>query len=974
MQVIKLVGCYFSKNYNNITYPIDSEDSPGFRNAQLGAIYSIGSYFTLNDRRAAILVMPTGSGKTAVLMLAPYLLLKKQILVVTPSAMVRGQIADDFTSLSTLCKMTVFKDSMEKPQVFEMIHKYKQEDIPLYENADVIVATPACALSLSESEWAKEHIDLVEVDEAHHTPAKTWEQILINLSKAKHVLFTATPFRLDKKEIKGDIIYNYPLSKAYSDGIFGEIQYIPVLDDQDNKDILIAQKAEEVLQSDRAENLIHYLMVRTDTKANAQYLEQLYSENTSLKLKRIDSSMSGRKIKKCLIELKAGTLDGIICVDMLGEGFDFPNLKIAAIHSPHKSLASTLQFIGRFARTNASNIGSAKFIAANDDELEIENNRLYSNDAIWQQMLIDMSEGKNQKEQEDREYYNTYEGQSELDDDEVPIQALTINCHDRIYRVKDFDIAADFPNECCVANRIFRNSDDNTIVGIGIEFTSPIWMNGSYKINKEYSLYVVHYQSRLGLVHIYSPVHTEVLYDSIVSRFCSEYEKISKSEMNRVLGEMSNFEIFNSGMVNRFNETGEAYRILAGSDVSNSIDPNTGRMFSPGHVFCKAKSNQGGEDITIGYSSASKVWSSSYLNLHDYIEWVDNVGRKISNTTISVKTNTNFDLLPQAESLVKYPKNIFFADYPDSVYSVSPVVRSKNKNGYSWCLCDCELSIHEISSDQQTIKVRICADDVEQIFSCDTKGYYSSDTENFYVSRGMNEEDLASYLTNHPLRIKTFDDTIIEGFEIYKGPSDETLSYDKNQIIGVDWDEYNTDVKVEFIKKGTKIAKGKKSIQDTLREILLSDPKNKYVLYDHGTGEMADYITIQEETNQWIVKLYHVKKKSAAGYNNSMNDVYEVAGQAVKSIIWLSSTAKLIDKIRSRQQSSHCVPIRGDSKALLKELRSATKQLAGYIVIVQPGLSKSTNMNIKVQEVLASAASYISRAGRVKGLEVIGSK
>ena len=233
---------------------------------------------------------------------------------------------------------------------------------------------------------------------------------------------------------------------------------------------------------------------------------------------------------------------------------------------------------------------------------------------------------------------------------------------------------------------------------------------------------------------------------------------------------------------------------------------------------------------------------------------------------------------------------------------------------------------------------------------------------------------IASYLTNHPLRIKTFDDTIIEGFEIYKGPSDETLSYDKNQIIGVDWDEYNTDVKVEFIKKGTKIAKGKKSIQDTLREILLSDPKNKYVLYDHGTGEMADYITIQEETNQWIVKLYHVKKKSATGYNNSMNDVYEVAGQAVKSIIWLSSTAKLIDKIRSRQQSSHCVPIRGDSKALLKELRSATKQLAGYIVIVQPGLSKSTNMNIKVQEVLASAASYISRAGRVKGLEVIGSK
>lgn len=507
---------YFFKNYSKVTYPIDTDETPGLRNAQLGAIYAIGSYFTLNDQRAAILVMPTGSGKTAVLMLVPYLLQKKKILVVTPSAMVRGQITNDFSSLSTLCKMTVFQDTIEKPCVFEMLHKYKLEDNELFEAADVIVATPACALSLSESDWAKQNIDLVEVDEAHHTPAKTWEQILINLNQATHILFTATPFRLDKKEIKGEIVYNYPLSKAYSDGIFGEIHYIPVPDDQDNKDILIAQKAEEVLQSDRAENLVHYLMVRTDTKANAQYLEQLYVDNTALKLKRIDSSMRGTEIKKCLTELRAGTLDGIICVDMLGEGFDFPNLKIAAIHSPHKSLASTLQFIGRFARTNASNIGSAKFIAANDEELEIENNLLYANDAVWQQMIIDMSEGKNQKEQEERAYYNTFEGYSELDDEEFPIQALTINCHDRIYRVKDFDINAEFPKECYVANRIFRNLDDNTVLGIGIEFTSPIWMNGAYKINKEYSLYIVHYQKELKMIHIYSPVHTEVLYDSIV--------------------------------------------------------------------------------------------------------------------------------------------------------------------------------------------------------------------------------------------------------------------------------------------------------------------------------------------------------------------------------------------------------------------------------------------------------------------------
>lgn len=476
------------------------------------------------------------------------------------------------------------------------------------------------------------------------------------------------------------------------------------------------------------------------------------------------------------------------------------------------------------------------------------------------------------------------------------------------------------------------------------------------------------------MIHIYSPVHTEVLYDSIVECFCSDYEKISKSEMNRVLGEMSNFEIFNSGMVNRFNETGEAYRILAGSDVSNSIDPATGKMFSPGHVFCKAKTTQGGEDVTIGYSSASKVWSSSYLNLHDYISWVDAIGKKIANTSICVKTNTNFDLLPQAESLKRYPKNLFFADFSDSVYSSSPVVKVIGNDNKRWRLSDCELRILGVNSDQTKVKIQLQADEEEQIFECDIKGKYSSNEEKFYICKGSELLALSSYLTDHPLRIKTFDDTIIEGFEIYNGPTNDVLTYDRNQIIGIDWDSYNTDVTVEFVKNGTKTRKGKNSIQDSLREILLENPKNKYILYDHGSGEMADYVVVQEDTNQWIVKLYHVKKKSAAGYNNSMNDVYEVAGQAVKSIIWLSSTGKLIDKIRSRQSSSHCIPIKGDAKTLLKDLRSATKQLVGYVVIVQPGLSRTTKMSDKVQEVLGSASSYISRAGRVRGLEIMGSK
>lgn len=47
------MGNYFEIHYNAIKYPIDSEKSRGLRNAQLGAIHAISSFFTLNKKDAA---------------------------------------------------------------------------------------------------------------------------------------------------------------------------------------------------------------------------------------------------------------------------------------------------------------------------------------------------------------------------------------------------------------------------------------------------------------------------------------------------------------------------------------------------------------------------------------------------------------------------------------------------------------------------------------------------------------------------------------------------------------------------------------------------------------------------------------------------------------------------------------------------------------------------------------------------------
>ena len=56
-----------------------------------------------------------------------------------------------------------------------------------------------------------------------------------------------------------------------------------------------------------------------------------------------------------LRKLKAGLIDVIVQVQMLGEGFDHPQLSVAAIFRPFRSLAPYLQFVGRAMRVVVQN-------------------------------------------------------------------------------------------------------------------------------------------------------------------------------------------------------------------------------------------------------------------------------------------------------------------------------------------------------------------------------------------------------------------------------------------------------------------------------------------------------------------------------------------------------------------------------------------------------------------------------------------
>ncbi len=76
---------YFGEKYPDLRYPIEAVGQVGLRNAQIGSIHAIASHFTLERHQPGVVVLPTGSGKTAVLMATPYLMRSERALVLTPS-------------------------------------------------------------------------------------------------------------------------------------------------------------------------------------------------------------------------------------------------------------------------------------------------------------------------------------------------------------------------------------------------------------------------------------------------------------------------------------------------------------------------------------------------------------------------------------------------------------------------------------------------------------------------------------------------------------------------------------------------------------------------------------------------------------------------------------------------------------------------------------------------------------------------
>lgn len=942
----------------------------GLRPPQLGGLHAIGAHWTQTHQPATI-IMPTGTGKTETMLAALVAHIGGPLLVVVPSQSLREQIAEKFLRLGLLQELGIIPEGTPLPLVGVVTKRPRSvTDLDIFDHCNVVVSTMS-ALGQGEADTfipaIAERVSVLFVDEAHHVPAATWSQFREHFAAKPVVQFTATPFRRDGQLVDGTVIYSYPLHRAQQDGYFQPITFSPVYElDSDEGDSAIANAAILKLREDVASGRNHMIMARCDTIGRATTLHALYQRlapEHSPMLVHSDEPPTMEDIAN----LRAGKSRIVVCVDMLGEGFDLPQLKIAAIHDTHKSLAVLLQFIGRFTRTAGSDIGDATVIAnIADQRVSDALDRLYSEDADWNSLLSEFSSKATREHAALVDFLGKSKSLCPPDDGDestaIAHSLLQPGFSAVVFRCESFR-PKNFPEglgERAIVPAAWLHQASHTLYFVTRSEPQVRWSRSKQLCDRQWNLFVLHYDSSQKLLYLHSS-DTSSLHMQLAEAVGGKTVRLIQGEtVFRCLGHITRLMFQNIG-VRKFGRRNLRYAMYTGAQVEEALS----LAEKAGSV--KANLAGGGyEDgcrVTIGCSYKGRVWSQAHGTIQSFIDWCNVIGTKLNDDSIDTDTILDNVLLPR--ELVTVPEeHVLSLDWPLELLAQSEGQVMLSAEGLDVPLTMFDIRYEETRKGKNLILFRVETHEFGATLSLKiskSRGFevdLVSGTP-ITIRFGRREWALAAYLSENPPLIRFCDLSELDGNLLVTPKERRDFDFPPERFEPWDWS--GTDITAESIWKGD--IERRNSIQQRAADHY--DAGGFRVIFnDDDKGEAADLVCLKEEDDRIKVALVHCKFSGGPDAGLRVKDVVEVCSQAVRSAKWQWRFRELCRHIVLREKRLRR-PIRptrflkGQAKDLNHFLRvSRFKEVRAEVVIVQPGLSQC-HCTKEQTVVLAAAHAFL---------------
>ena len=970
-----------------------TDDVIGLRNPQIGAIHSILGHLT-NANDIATVVLPTGTGKTETMLSVLVANRCKKLLVTVPSDALRNQLAGKFYDFGWLKKLdrngkSILEQTAKYPKVGILNTGFKtvEELKAFFDKCNVIISTMdlVAGRPFEQIRQMNESCSHLFVDEAHHSKANNWNKFIRSFDKKKVIQFTATPYRNDGQILDGKIIYNFSLKEAQEQGYFKEINFIPIREyDETSSDIRIAQVAVAKLREDLANGYDHILMARCKDKYRASEVFKIYSEHNDLSPILIHSTILGKTQVKQAIVNKEHRI--IVCVDMLGEGFDLPELKIAAFHDVRKSLPITLQFAGRFTRTSKDAVlGNASFIANLyqpniNDELSL----LYAKESNWNSILPTLSLQATQEQVELREFLS---GFNHLEESIIPLQDIrpafsavayknqTNNWHPSNFKngIKGYD---NYEHKFSTIN-----SQKNVIIILLGSRKSVDWGSFNDVYNIEWDIYIVYWNQKNNLLFINSSVkgsqHQE-LANAIIGND-SEAVLIKDENVFKSFHKIDRVKLFNFGLRKGLGKD-ITFQSYYGKGVQEGLSLAEEKSGISNNVFGVGFEN--GEMTSIGCSRKGRIWSYSRGTINEFTNWCDNVGEKLSNDSIDSNILFKNSIKPvkcSSRPLEIYPISV---DWHHSIYKQIETKIVFNVSGIEFDLSSSEINTLNPSIDgdlcfsfdtelqKLTFKLnlseRLINDGIEYNFEI-----VKTSLNDANVKIGNRQFTITEFFNEYPPKFWFHNGSFLQGNDYIKF-NEDILDYPREEIIAWNWDG---------VSLGSESEGFENIKEDSIQFFCIQKLFNQdydIIFNDDNSGEIADIVTVKNLENEISVELYHLKFASGGKVSDEIKNLYEVCGQAQKSLVWkyregqelfnhlIKREIKKIQKGQTRLKKGSI-----DDLESLLSVAKRTKPVNYKIFIVQPGFSKAKAKK-SILNLLGVTANHIKKEGSIN-LNVIAS-
>lgn len=956
------------ESYENALELHDAVREDGLRPPQGGALHAVIGYWYSTLPEPGLVVMPTGTGKTETMLALLVACRPERLLVLVPSIALRDQIAAKFESLGILQRQKVVSDSALRPCVGRVTRRFTDAaDAKAFAAAcNVVVTTPHvlhhCTPEARQA-LLSEFSHLI-VDEAHHAPASTWTSVIRQFEERKVLLFTATPFREDGKKIPGRTIFRYPLRQAQKEQYFTRVDYRAVLSLEDN-DRKIAELAVQRLRDDRSADLDHLLMARVNTVRRAKEICELYREVApDFGPVALYDGLAPAARKRALDQMRDRSCRIVVCVNMLGEGFDMPELKVAAVHDVRKSLSPMIQFIGRFTRGAAAasgRIGTASVFVARDPESALSPLRdLLKEDADWNLVLQDITEQSTARGEELSEFDTSFSNVP----DGMAVSVLAPKMSAVLHRAPsgewDPQAAVGRYGEERVLGQSVATGANDRVAWFVVEHRALVdWGAPQFLEQVLYELVVMYFDPVRRLLYVYGS-HKRGDYTELARAVLGgDSQPVKGLDTFRVFAGLDRVVATNVGLLDSHDHFNR-FSLLVGSDVYEALDAAARKNRSQTHIVASGLDD--GTKVTICAALSGRFWSPRTApNLLAWMNWCDEQGAKILDSRVDLEHVMAGFIIP-VEQTERPPFPLLGLEWPWQWRAGLGEGPPFTYNGRSHPVTDVGFRVDDFATEGP-LRFSLISPDWEVAYTAEftDRGLtYSPIAEDALVRYQRTLVPAADWINRNKPYLFFAGDRLLAPDDRLLAPRTDLPPFDLSLLSPLEWT--GVDIQVESMGP-ERLAN---SVQHYMSLHLSGQQHFDILLNDDGANEVADLVGVTADDTDITITLVHCKYSHEPAPGRRVADLYEVCGQAVRGAKWREYGIEALLRTLYQRAVKWAARNPGQSPYLigsideLYRIRERAPQLRPHIntVIAQPGLSAAA-CSSEQQLLLAGAHSWV---------------